>query len=56
MIEVAISGIQLKESPFKVRTFDLHGVKVSKVHQGIVGVPCKFFGECCAVTAIIVLD
>ncbi|GFO22813.1 filamin-a [Plakobranchus ocellatus] len=41
-IRASLQGVQVKGSPFQVRTFDPSLVRVSKVKQGIVGVPCKF--------------
>ncbi|XP_055869094.1 filamin-A-like isoform X2 [Biomphalaria glabrata] len=41
-IRTEISGMPIKGSPFSVRTFDPNLVKLVKIKQGIVGVPCKF--------------
>ncbi|GFR83448.1 filamin-A [Elysia marginata] len=41
-IRASLQGEQVKGSPFQVRTFDPSLVRISKVKQGIVGVPCKF--------------
>ncbi|XP_076435460.1 filamin-B-like isoform X2 [Babylonia areolata] len=41
-VNAIIAGTPIKGSPFKVKTYDPSKVKVSKISQGIVGVPNKF--------------
>ncbi|ESO98829.1 hypothetical protein LOTGIDRAFT_231195 [Lottia gigantea] len=41
-VTASLAGIPIKGSPFRVKSFDPTQVKVSKMPQGIVGIPCKF--------------
>ena len=43
-VNVSLAGRPIKGSPFRVKTYDPSKVKVSKISQGIVGVPNKFTG------------
>ncbi|KAL8600676.1 hypothetical protein ACOMHN_006742 [Nucella lapillus] len=41
-VNAILAGRPIKGSPFKVKTYDPSKVKVSKISEGIVGVPNKF--------------
>ncbi|XP_059143816.1 filamin-B-like, partial [Physella acuta] len=41
-VKATLAGLPIKGSPFGVRTFDPNKVKITRVKQGTVGVPCKF--------------
>ncbi|KAK7485457.1 hypothetical protein BaRGS_00023267, partial [Batillaria attramentaria] len=42
VVSVNLAGTPIKGSPFRVKTFDPSKVKVSRIPEGIVGVPSKF--------------
>ncbi|XP_048246435.1 filamin-C-like isoform X1 [Haliotis rufescens] len=48
LVSTSLSGIQIKGSPFRVKTYDPSLVKVSKIPQGVVGTPTKFIVDASA--------
>ncbi|XP_070173160.1 filamin-A-like isoform X2 [Littorina saxatilis] len=42
IVHASLAGTPVKGSPFRVKTYDPSKVKVSKIPQGVVGVPTKF--------------
>ncbi|XP_046560615.1 filamin-A-like isoform X1 [Haliotis rubra] len=48
IVTASLSGIQIKGSPFRVKTYDPSLVKVSKIPQGVVGTPTKFIVDASA--------
>ncbi|XP_067668832.1 filamin-A-like isoform X1 [Haliotis asinina] len=48
IVTASLSGIPIKGSPFRVKTYDPSLVKVSKIPQGVVGTPTKFIVDASA--------